>query len=631
MDWSGPCGPFDAPGNVARAAPVVPRVLSPDGQAAVPLEGQIRSLLNAGGRGVVNVCGPPGSGKSVALQHLAAVLPADAPVSLVDNEEADPGTFTFDRLTLYTSEKSLAPPYVLARFEMAPWRLDDCIEYLVATHRSRCKSVIERIERYKASEDLKGLPELWRIVLDVMAADESIKDIETALRWHTGLEFPDSARRDEAGDLCVVSVTYRPDTFRLASMARSLGHAGRLLRYPAVQLPLAAESLAGQIAAGNGQRHLARGLPVELIAAVARIASTSAPIQQNLQAMIDGSERDLHATAASLLCATHPIWRPRDGSSPDLREALLAGVNWSGLCLVRADLSTANLRRSDFRETSLHELTAANADFSQANLHGAWIERANLACTNFKNAQLAKILARNCDMSGANLTGANLNQADLREGQLVGANLCKAAFRRADLRGALIDKCLLPGADFRRANLRGAQMRRLRLCDAQWTGASFRKASLTDCDLENVELPGADFRGAQLNDCLMTDSFMPGADFRRASLRGAGLAGVDWPGAVLRNADLTGATFHLGSSRSGLVGSTIPCEGSKTGFYTDDFNDQDYKSPEEIRKANLCGADLRGAKLDGVDFYLVDLRGAKYSNSQASQLAGSGAILSKHR
>jgi uncharacterized protein YjbI with pentapeptide repeats len=83
----------------------------------------------------------------------------------------------------------------------------------------------------------------------------------------------------------------------------------------------------------------------------------------------------------------------------------------------------------------------------------------------------------------------------------------------------------------------------------------------------------------------------------------------------------------MGSSRSGLVGSPIACEGSRTGFYTDDFNDQDFKSAEEIRKANLCGADLRGAKIDGVDFYLVDLRGAKYTADQADHFARCGAIL----
>ncbi|HEV2294223.1 MAG TPA: pentapeptide repeat-containing protein [Tepidisphaeraceae bacterium] len=80
----------------------------------------------------------------------------------------------------------------------------------------------------------------------------------------------------------------------------------------------------------------------------------------------------------------------------------------------------------------------------------------------------------------------------------------------------------------------------------------------------------------------------------------------------------------MGSSRSGLVGSPIACEGSRTGFYTDDYNDQDFKSPEEIRKANLCGADLRGAKVDKVDFYLVDLRGATYTPEQAEHFARCG-------
>ena len=30
------------------------------------------------------------------------------------------------------------------------------------------------------------------------------------------------------------------------------------------------------------------------------------------------------------------------------------------------------------------------------------------------------------------------------------------------------------------------------------------------------------------------------------------------------------------------------------GVYTDDYNDQDFKAPEEIRKANLCECDLPG-------------------------------------
>jgi len=113
----------------------------------------------------------------------------------------------------------------------------------------------------------------------------------------------------------------------------------------------------------------------------------------------------------------------------------------------------------------------------------------------------------------------------------------------------------------------------------------------------------------------------------REPLRRAGLAGVDWEGVDLRDADMRGCSFHLGSSRSGLVDSPIAGEGSRTGFYTDDFDEQHYKSPEEIRKANLRGADLRGARTQGVDFYLVDLRDVRCTIDQMDHFRRSGAIL----
>lgn len=110
-------------------------------------------------------------------------------------------------------------------------------------------------------------------------------------------------------------------------------------------------------------------------------------------------------------------------------------------------------------------------------------------------------------------------------------------------------------------------------------------------------------------------------------LHQAGLADVDWHDADLRHADFSNCAFHLGSSRSGLVGSPIACEGSRTGFYTDDYNEQDFKAPEEIRKADLRGANLQGAIVDRADFYLVDLRGAQYSLDQAQHFRRCGAIL----
>ena len=113
--------------------------------------------------------------------------------------------------------------------------------------------------------------------------------------------------------------------------------------------------------------------------------------------------------------------------------------------------------------------------------------------------------------------------------------------------------------------------------------------------MEEVEGP-ADFSQAHMENALLTASSMHGANFQGAVLRGCGLADIDWEGADLREADFRGSTFHMGSTRSGLVGSDLPCEGSRTGFYTDDYHDREFKDPRDIRKASLCNADLRAAR-----------------------------------
>ncbi|MCK6462183.1 MAG: pentapeptide repeat-containing protein, partial [Planctomycetes bacterium] len=111
----------------------------------------------------------------------------------------------------------------------------------------------------------------------------------------------------------------------------------------------------------------------------------------------------------------------------------------------------------------------------------------------------------------------------------------------------------------------------------------------------------------------------------------AKVADVAWEGADLRGADLDGAIFHMGSSRGGLVESFLASEGTRTGFYTDDFDEQHFKSPEEIRKADLRGADLRGAKVERTDFYLVDLRDALYDEAQELHFRRCRAILRNRR
>src|SRR5438552_2501665 len=79
----------------------------------------------------------------------------------------------------------------------------------------------------------------------------------------------------------------------------------------------------------------------------------------------------------------------------------------------------------------------------------------------------------------------------------------------------------------------------------------------------------------------LTGSFMPGAGFEGALLYRARLAEIEWERASLRRADLRQATFHYGSSRSGLVGSPLASEGTRTGFYTNEALEPG-RPPEEI-------------------------------------------------
>ncbi|MBI5363652.1 MAG: pentapeptide repeat-containing protein [Planctomycetes bacterium] len=85
----------------------------------------------------------------------------------------------------------------------------------------------------------------------------------------------------------------------------------------------------------------------------------------------------------------------------------------------------------------------------------------------------------------------------------------------------------------------------------------------------------------------------------------------------------------LGSTRSGLLVGAPPSWGTRTGFYSADFQDHDRLPPETIRKANLQRADLRGAHVLECDFYLVDLRGAAFTHEQGQHFRKCGAILDR--
>ncbi|HEY7090140.1 MAG TPA: pentapeptide repeat-containing protein [Tepidisphaeraceae bacterium] len=593
---------------VAQKAPVVPRARRPGCDARLPLEHLVLPFVKSRMHGAIVLIGPPGSGKTTALRHLCAVLP--------NNDDTRIGFFDEPNYKHYTAAAKQTLAIVacnestpsLATFELAPWTIDDCIEYLAGAHRERCSSVMERLHQDAASlAMLAGSPHLLRIVMDRMAADESIATTSDAMRRHLWDLVLPGAPRAAATRVCMKRLE---EKWQSAGAVLSGGfdeETVRLLRYRPAQTVLCADGIASALCEGNVPDELRQMLGGNMLAEIAAAVRLRPAAVERLNALIHGPDRRYDAMAASILLEVEPNWRPVSARGLWLTGAMLRGARWSQLDLSDAQLYHANLVGADLRMANLTGVNAPSATFAGAHLRGAMLRGAALSGCDLSGADLSRVTAIGAKLELAELQGANLNSSDLASAALAGTGVQGADFTDADLSRSMIVQVQMNGAT--------------------WTGARFTRARLDRCHLERMHLPYADFVRADLSGSILTGSRIPSGKFRGANLSDTGLAEIDWEYADLRDVDFSNASFHMGSSRGGLVRSTIPCEGSKTGFYTDDQNEQDFRRPEEIRKANLRGADLSGANVTGTDFYLVDLRDAVYSGEQEEHFSRCGAIL----
>lgn len=610
---------------------VRPRALSFEGSESVPLEAEIGPLLAQHDRGTIGISGPPGSGKSMALLHLAGRIPAHFQVSFLDQPHPLAFADAAERGPVVCTLSGPFRPKLLAEFALAPWGKDEWIEYLLGASPSRCGSVMARLAEREVEQGLlQGIPELWQVVLDRMAADETIQGPRQALWIELDRHLDDRRLRQRIEADCLAAlVVPRPSSNQVeVDLGRhtTSDTLHRLIRHRSIQLLLAADWLADDLTRGVACEALTSQLPRALIDETAwRLAGRPESVQ-SLKHLIAAPDESRHAMVASLLHALRVDWKP-DRPPPCLRGAYLAETVWTGINLASADLRHAELNRARMCDAVLDRTQFDHAQLADADLHAASLDAARLDGADLSRARLAKVRAQAARFESACLHAADLEASHLDQVRFVKADLSGARLVAASLVGARLTYARLDETDFNGANLSGAILSGLTLSRSQFENARFTGAKLLRSHLEGMSLPHANFAEADLSHALLTGTFMVDADFRGARLCEAGLAEVHWERADLRNADLRGAAFHLGSSRSGLVASTTPCEGSRTGFYTDEYNEQDYKSPEEIRKANLCGADLRGAQIDGVDFYLVDLRGARVDQEQIAHLRRCGAIL----
>jgi uncharacterized protein YjbI with pentapeptide repeats/energy-coupling factor transporter ATP-binding protein EcfA2 len=612
----------------AARAPVKPRILSTATGAALPLEDEVQSLLDRPGRALVQLAGAPGSGKTTALAHLADVFSHESRLRCVD-EGGELGRihWSAEDVIIFVGRAPESRP-VTHRLLMAPWGRDELIEYLLAVHPQDCAAVLARISSLDI-QMLRGSPELWQPVLEELVRDRTLPSPTVAILRYLRTrvandrlweQFGLACLRVEAG-LCEGFGNHLPDLHGERLDAGTL----RILRHAPARLLMAAEGMAAQLGDSQCQFRLPAEMSPAFVVAVARRIASSATARAQLEiALRTPAEQSM---AASLLYAIDPRWRPPSGTLSNLAGAYLDGVLWAEMQLFNVRLRDADLSRADLRDAKLDHALAANANFSRARLNGASLALFVGAKADFSGADLTGVRGGYADFQCAKFAGAKLDGADLSGVRFVGADLSGASLQGATLNHADFQEAKLKGVDFTGADLSKANFSDQVLRDSCLTGACLAKTTLCRADLEGMQLDGSDLPGARLSGALLTGASMQGADLTGCVLQDAGLADIDWEDACLRGADLRGASFHLGSSRSGLVGSPIASEGTRTGFYTDDFCEQDFKPPEEIRKANLRNADLRGALIDGVDFYLVDLRGAKYDAKQAEHFRRCGAIL----
>ncbi|MCC6511312.1 MAG: pentapeptide repeat-containing protein [Pirellulaceae bacterium] len=508
------------------------------------------------------------------------------------------------------------------RLRLANWGRDEFIEYLLKFHPAQCKSVMARI-MHTSLDFAEGSPYVWQPMLDAMAASPDLHDPSEFVLQQMQHEVTGRQTLPALTDEILSRPTVRERVIQENSALTA--RAKRWLQLADVREALMADRLAERIA-GCYRWALKRYISTRMLDEIAkRLSATDLRLVRFLERCATKSRYS--AMAVSLLVRMQPEWRPSSRKQVDLSGADLGKVAWSGcqlrrVRLINARLTEANLSGADVTCAVLH-----NTQLRQVNLHETMLSQATGHDVSFRHADLSLVIARECKFSRADFERANLSY-----GSFVDSRFEHTRMRGTNLTHANFDKCTFYEVDFEQADFESATFHqawfaRSELKLARLRGARFRQAIFHNADLEAMDLSECDFAEARLGNALLTDTIAQGSCFRNAEMRGAGLAGILWADCDLRNSDLRGAAFHMGSTRCGLVDSPYPSHGTRTGFYTDDYVDLNYKQPEQIRKAALVGCDLRGALLSGCDFYLVDVRDCLLDPWQREQMAASGAIL----
>ena len=476
-------------------------------------------------------------------------------------------------------------------------------------------------------------PEVMRVILDEMASSSKLTDAIQCLLSFLHRHMDSQHQFSAARSYCLRALAKQsgPLQDNQAKLSELPGRIRSLLRHQLIQLPLAAEEVALLVQRQKSPEALEKQLSLSLVEAVGSIVRRDAKLSTKLEKILESQRLSKsHAMTASILFAADPSWRPSgQRSGVDFSGGYFSKAMWDGVSLVGLTLQLAEFNEAQLVGACFDEAVVVETDFVGANLQESWFNKSLAVGADFDRADLRSGKFHQAKLERASFVKADLRKSDLWKANLCGANLSGANCDETNFTYAMLIGTKLHQASFQRANLSKIDARRVDFRTVELAGARLSLAWLNGANFEDVLWDRAMFRKAKLRGALLTGSRFRNADFTEADLSESCLSEIDWEYADLRDANLTNATFHMGSSRSGLVDSYFASEGTRTGFYTDDLEELYFKKPEAVRKANLRGADLRGADITGVDFYLVDLRGAKLDPFQLHHARQTGAILSE--
>ena len=587
-----------------------------------------KSLLKTGKRQVVYL---HGADSLSVLNFLQDLYDNDQRVKIAstflwnDWEELDEAC----RLLIH-NDKAVVSTHVLS---IASWNRDDLIQFLLATHPSECGRIIGRLPS-ETYDMVQGGFSLWNGIVETMLAFPKENDFQRVLVAMLQSKLPSVHPPHSCNTMQwlgdqLLSVSAQSTHLQ---KDQTLDKLVLLSPDPVYQSLLSIASLRERIASDRFVELLQQSNKIilqtthtsKLILDVSKRLQHDESIADFLKKCVYGKYA---STAVSILSQVDPTWKPPKGKDYKFQNAYLSGASWAGSYLEEAKLGGATLTNmcldnSILANAFLHNTVCDGVSMEDACLRGVKANKASFFAAHFCRAEMCTTNWQDCNFRQSDFANALLDESSFLRCDLRETNFASAVLNRVQ-----ICECNLTGSDFTDAQLGSSSFQRLDLRGTVWCRTNLNKANLEKAVLDSLSMEHCNFYEANLFEASLSGSRMRESSLLRANLANTKLGEVDWENCDLREANLSGATFHYGSTRAGIVGSPYPSHGTRTGFYTDDREELHFKQPEFVRKASLLGCDLRGARFDGVDFYLVDLRRTIMDPLQRATLGSAGAIL----